>query len=43
MYFKKQINIRIEMFKEVGAENLQEYNQITNKQLKREYLLGILK
>lgn len=37
-YFKKQINSRIELFKKVGAENLKEYNQITGKQLKREYL-----
>jgi len=37
--FKREINNRIELFKSVGAENLREYNKITNENLKREYLV----
>lgn len=37
--FRKEINKRQKLFIEVGAENLREYNEITGKNLKREYLV----
>jgi|WetSurSiteA1Bulk_404760.scaffolds.fasta_scaffold01398_9 nucleoside-triphosphatase THEP1 len=37
--FRKEIDRRTRLFIEVGAENLKEYNEVTNKNLKREYLV----
>jgi DNA replication protein DnaC len=37
--FKKEIKRRQKLFISVGAENLKEYNKITGKNLKREYLI----
>jgi len=38
LQFKKEIKRRQKLFIDAGAENLKEYNQITRKNLKREYL-----
>jgi len=37
--FRKEIDNRKELFIEVGAENLKDYNKITGKDLKRQYLI----
>ncbi|MEN8907297.1 MAG: FtsK/SpoIIIE domain-containing protein [Clostridiales bacterium] len=39
IYFKKEIERRIKLFRSVGVEKLAEYNEITGNNLKREYLI----
>jgi len=38
LQFRKEIKIRQQLFINIGAENLQEYNQFTGENLKRQYL-----